>query len=265
MASVRRLRRLRRLRRRKGVAGSLAALALAGLGALVPACADNESTIFVRNVLSAGSDCTVSPDPGGLSRPSGLLDVALRSEYVASLLVGNHLVARGDGNRLRTETSRVRLYATEVEVLDASGAVLGRSDGSVAAFSVPISGFAEPAAGATPGFGIAGTVLIDAATAASFRSSLGASGATANVIARVVVRGRTLGGTEVETPPFEYPITICSGCLVAFPAETDDPAKPGLDCDVAVQAADPICLPGQDEAVPCSLCRGNPVCTPPAL
>ena len=245
------------LRRRWSPPRALAALSLAGLAALSQACADNESTLFVQSVLAESDDCTVTPDPGALMRLGGTMDVALASEYGVSLLVANHLVARGDENRLRTETSRVHLYASEVEVQDASGNVLS-------SFSVPIAGFADPSRGDSPGFGVAGTILIDAGTAQAARGALQGTGGTQNLIARVVVLGRTLGGTEVETPPFDYPVTLCYGCLVAFPPEADDPASPGFDCDAAAEVqTEGLCRPGQDEAVPCSLCRGNPACEPP--
>src|SRR3954454_12237634 len=89
--------------RRSLLAALVAAPSLLGS----PGCAENESTIFIRQVnvpVSSGNGCTVEPTPTSLFISRGLLDLAFRNQYVATLLVGNQLVARGNPTQERTET-----------------------------------------------------------------------------------------------------------------------------------------------------------------
>ena len=44
----------------------------------------------------------------------------------------------------------------------------------------------------------------------------------------VIARGRTLGGTEIESAPFSFPITICQGCTCSDPCDGISDAK--ADC-----------------------------------
>ncbi len=61
------------------------------------------------------------------------------------------------------------------------------------------------------------------------------------------------GGREIIGPEYRYDIQLCLGCLVEFPAGTDDPALPGPDC-CGGGTATPSCYSGQDEAIDCRLC-----------
>ncbi len=75
-----------------------------------------------------------------------------------------------------------------------------------------------------------------------------------DLIATVTLRGVS-AGEPVVTPPFEFPIQVCLGCLVEFPEGTDDPAIPGPDC-CAGGVSLPTCLEGQDAPIDCRRCRG---------
>jgi hypothetical protein len=122
-------------------------------------------------------------------------------------------------------------------------------------FVVPVTGFADASSGTEPGYGSVAVTLIDATSAKSITPGQ-------EVIANVIVRGETLGNVDVETDAWAFPITVCNGCLISFPPEADDPAKPGLDCDIRTEA--PVyCRMGQDAFVDCRACAGlSPVCTP---
>ena len=65
---------------------------------------------------------------------------------------------------------------------------------------------------------------------------------------------------KTESGEFQFPITVCNGCLVSF-SGADDPATPGLDCNLPLSQAGGgggnsqlPCKVGQDEPVPCQLC-----------
>lgn len=201
---------------------SLAALLVAGTaGLLAPACADNESSLFIRGCKAYDNeDCSVDNDASGEYFFSGKLDVAVVSSYSCPLLVGNQVVARGSSDQVRSETSRVSLYSADVRITDAAGNALSYPDGAEVAYSIAISGFVDPSDTADSiDYGIADVTLIDQATAESLAGSL-APGASTDVIASVIIYGRTLGGQEVQTGEFQFPITVCRGCQCALP--TDD-------------------------------------------
>ncbi len=244
-----------------------ATLVLAGAGGLLASssgCADNESSLFVRGVMLVDpKTCVVTPDPEGVFIAGGRLDAAISLGYTGALLVGNQLVPRGDGENLRTETSRVELYAADVSIQSLGGSVVQRGDGSAAEYSVPITGFVDPGSDADPGYGIAFVLLIDAATAKDLQATVAATGLVQELVASVIVRGHTLGGNELETPEYQFPISVCSGCLVTFPGEADDPANPGPDCLLRSNVEQTACLLGQDSAVDCRLCSASlPACNP---
>jgi hypothetical protein len=241
-----------------------AALVLTGGAALLASssgCADNESSLYVRHVLAGDETCVFTADPEAAFIGGGVLDVAFRSEYHAALLVGNQLVQRGEPEKLRTETSRITLYAADVSIYYPSGDVVARADSSAASFSIPVSGFVDPGDGSEPGYGIAPVTLIDAQTALDLGGTIVSSGLVQDVVAGVIVRGRTLGGNELETPEFQFPIAVCFGCLLDFPSEADDPTTAAVDCDVPGQPA-ASCRLGQDRRVDCRDCLENPICRP---
>jgi len=239
---------------RQKLIGSLIALGAFGM-VLGPGCADNRSSIFVRGAMVIPQDtCTVLADSNADMLFRGAYDLAFAaggaSEYTAALLVGNQLVRRGNAATLRTETSRVIFREAEINLTNSAGDPITNGN-----FLVPVSGFADPATGTDPGYGAVAVTLIDATSAQSITAGQ-------EVVANIILRGETLGGVEVETDAWGFPITVCNGCLVYFPAEADDPAKAGVDCDVRDEAPF-YCRPGQDNAVDCRVCAGIvPACTP---
>lgn len=235
-------------------------LLIAGTAVLVPACAENDSSLAIIGVLVPTTDtCLVVADITSPQYKEGTFDVAIGYQYAASVLVENQMVPRGDPNKLRTETNSVQLYSADVQVQDASGATLARADGSSAEFTVPISGFVGVGLGGVPGVGFTNVLMIDSATAKDLAGSL--KGQALNLIASVVIHGRDLGGNEVKTGAWAFPITACDGCLVECPPKASDPllAK-GPNCLSTAEDPKPNCRLGLDTAVDCRLCRGNPAC-----
>lgn len=259
----------------RGKHAMAALLVVAGSGLLGSACAKNESTLFVRDVKQVSADtCAATADESSASWLSGVLDVSLRLEYDATLLVGSQLVDQADPTTLKTETSKIQLYATDVQVLDEDGNVYTYVDGTgaqkSAEFSTPSAGFVNAATGGQSAFGLIGATLIDYNTAADLRAQLNQpSRPERSLVASVVVHGRTLGGNELVTAPFTFPIRVCYGCLVTFPPDAieDNPKYPPINCRNSQAATDDNaggCRLGQDEPVPCTLCKSiNPeVCNP---
>lgn len=241
---------------RRHVGGLTTLLALGAL--LGPGCAENESSLFVRGAMLVPTDtCEVSADASATLIFRGVLDLAFTTEYRAALLVGNQMIRRGNAATLRTETARVTVQTADVRVLDAAGNELG-------AFSAPASGFVDPASGAEPGYGVVSVVMVDSGSAAgAVGGANGGSSAPVEVTANVIVRGTTLGGEEIATGEWQFPIDVCRGCLVFFPGEADDPLLPGTDCTIRDDAPS-HCRVGLDSPVDCRVCAGsNAVCNAP--
>lgn len=211
--------------------------------------------LFVRQaqarVASGANGCTVDNSPSSLFITEGTLDLAFRTEYTAALLVGNQLVARGNSSQLRTETSRVELQGAEVRLEDGTTRVWGP-------FTVPGSGFIDPANGATPSYGLTETILVGSSYGAELAKELRQTLAVRRFTSVVKVLGKTLGGTPVESGEWRFPLTICYACLVGFPPEANDPKLSRPNCDLPAGTGTTVAAPcalGQDDTVDCRVCK----------
>jgi hypothetical protein len=187
---------------------------LAGGGALSMACAHNDSTIFVRDVLApqlvtAGTACLFTPDPTQTFISSGTFDTSLRGDYEAAFLVGNQMVPQGDPTAPKTETSFVTITGAIVRVTDSQGHQISSSTGRTAATI-------SPSTGGTPSYEPVFVTLIDPATAAKVAGSSLAPGDARHVVTYVRFLGQTLGGQSVESDEFAFPVDVCSGCLISY-------------------------------------------------
>lgn len=241
---------------------SVLALVIAGLGAsALPSCATNDSMMFIMGVYARKQgSCTPKPENGAPIWASGTLDLLFANEYTAALLIGNQITERGSREQLRTETSRVVLKGAEVRLENLTGGEI------VPSFSSAATGFVDAAEGTDPSITIMYASLIP--------SSVSASLPIGTVLAKVRVFGDTLGGEDVESSELVFPIDICEGCLVAYPASARDLTVTGdeYQCKVATDAmdtgSDQIDLPcnlGIDLPVPCTVCSGvSQVCQSPS-
>jgi hypothetical protein len=243
--------------RRHSVSSLLtAALAASGFALIAPGCAENDSMLFVVGVMAVEANCTVRPDATALLQAHGVLDREFTTGYTGALLVGNQITQRGSREQLRTETSRVALRGAEVILQTPAGAQL-------AEFSTVGTGFVDPAAGADPSYAVMFVDMIPPSVSPSLPDG--------RVVARVRVFGDTLGGEEVTSSELAFPIDVCTGCLIFYPAEAADPTQGTFMCQANVAATgtetDTLpCEPGQDQLIPCTLCAAtHPMCRDPAL
>jgi len=244
---------------RKSTCG-LGVLAVCGLAA--PGCADNESMLFIEGVLAIdATDCVAKPESGALMRSAGTLDLQLRAAYRAALMVGSQLTQRGSREQLRTETARLVLKGADVTLQDAYATKLdlGRSPNP---FSTIGSGFVHPAGGTDPGLGSIFVDIIPASLIDAVSTAVAGSGV---VLAKIKVFGETLGGQQIESGEFVYPIQLCRGCLISYPASTNTGNVGSFSCVAPAQASESsVCQLGQDQPIPCTECAGfSAVCSDP--
>lgn len=220
-------------------------------GAYASGCKESESEFFIKGVASFQGSCTAQAQSDQLLLFEGVLDSSFERDYSAALLFGNQLTRtdRAPDEKVRTETSRISVQSAEVTVETGAGEIIKE-------YSVPVSGFADPTKSGEPGFGLVAVPLIDAKTGIQ----LGNTGNPVKVNTRVKLFGRTLGGVEVHSNEFNFLVTVCKGCLVAYdPTLNDAGAESQPNCLLPATSAATTapCQVGQDAPVPCSLCTGS--------
>lgn len=226
-------------------------LLLAGcaLALTLPACVENETSLFVGGVLKLKApECEVRADQGTARLTSGILDVGFTTTYQAELLVGLQLATRGDKSKLRAESMNFQVRGAEVRLTNSVGDL-------VEEFSVPSGGWVAPTNSNTPGFGIAEVILVPNSVGERLQDDLSGSDRR-TLVAEVRVFGDTLGGADLTSGSFNYVIEICNGCLSRY---VEDGIIPGAQRSVCNDAlTEPLidngCFFGQDGTFDCRYC-----------
>lgn len=230
-------------------------------------------TLTLLGVLANhGPDCTVTASPAAPGVTRGVLDVALRQDYLAWVLAGLTSTPELAANAAASD-NRVVMAAVEVNLTDDEGAV---ADGHYVAF---LTGFIDIPTADTMSFGTVQATLVSPTVAAALRTELAGLGPEArrSLTARVQVFAETFNGTPVSSGELSFPVDVCYGCLVDFPAEalTEDASGTSTCANGVAGAAtaDPAtadpdnapCALGQDTAVDCRLCTSTvDACAAPA-
>jgi hypothetical protein len=203
---------------KRGVLGGL--LLLAGLGG--HGCSDEETGLYIKGVMVVQApQCIVRPDSSAPLELGGQLDVARRSTYTATLLVGNQLTPRGDKQNLRTETMVTTITGAVVRLFDDVGQ-------PITEFTVPASGVIDPDDGSEASLNAVDVTLVPASVGLQFASDFPPNTGGKRV-ANVSVFGKTLGGLEVESSEFTYVIDVCNGCFACLPDEVMTGCRLGQD------------------------------------
>ncbi|MET0792452.1 MAG: hypothetical protein ABW061_13105, partial [Polyangiaceae bacterium] len=236
----------------------LLSVGLLGLGtlALTSSCADNNSSLFVIGVIDTNStSCVAKADTTVGFLANGTMDVLFTSSYTASVLVGNQLTQRGSREQLRTETSRISLRGAEVTLTTLDGRDLGIGIGS---YSTVGTGFVDASAGDVPSYASMAVNVIPPLSRDRIDALLSA---TSVVLAKIRVFGDTLGNVSITSSELDFPINICEGCLVRYPADAADPlqgANMPYKCTTAASTTQTTdvapCVLGQDAAFSCTFC-----------
>jgi hypothetical protein len=254
----------------KRIRGYVVSMVAAGVlvGAALPACATNDQTIFVESLLAPsasrqGGGCTYTNDPQQARQSSAILDLGLTDSYSAELLIGNQLIPRGDPQNNRAESNRVHLNGAVVKISDPGG-------GTIREFTSLATSFLDPQNNNTPGFAPMAVTVFDAPTKDLLIDSVRGKGTSRTVLVSVNVFGQTLGGKDVETGDFQFPMLVCRGCLVNLGDGYDPLSKTQpKNCDKAADDGAAVdtngpCIAGQDRPISCRNCRGIDVCDPNA-
>jgi hypothetical protein len=236
--------------------------------AAVPACAQNDQTIFIRSALAPSSNrqlsgCVYTNDPTQSALFEARADLGVTDSYLAVLLVGNQLIPRSDSLDNRAESNRVHINGAIVQVAEADGTLIRE-------FTSLSTGFADPASTNTPAYATIGIVALDAPTRALILPSLPNRVVSKTILIKIKAFGTSLGGKDVESGEFQLPMQVCNGCLVDFSSGNDPTGKVqpncGLPPPMALTPATSPCFTGQDEMVPCQACvKTREACDPSKL
>jgi hypothetical protein len=242
---------------------------------IAPACVDNDQSIYIHSILAPSASrtngiCSYTSDATQPQLSQGEVDVYLRDTYFSEILVGNGMIARGDSLAPRTESNRAHIQGGVVRVTDANGKSYGE-------FTALGDGFVDPSSAGTPNFGPMGITTIDATTMGKIQNDV-QPGQPVIAVVNIKIFGQTLGGVDLESSEFQFPVVVCKGCLIQFTGH-DDPQVAGVDCNADATAAatgstggatssasQPPCFAGQDEFVQCTDCKAtNKACTAPGV
>jgi len=218
--------------------------------------------LFLVGVVdTAATACLATSDKDAPLLANGVLDVAFRSEYSAVLRVGNRLPQLGSTGPATSVTERISMRAAAITLRTAEGAELG-------SYSTVGIGFIDAAPAGLAAYGGVAVTLIPAALGAS--DALQAAHA---LVATIRVEGEALDGTTLTSTELNFPIQVCNGCLVRYPASALDPTvseggvyQCSIASDLARKTTPAPCVLGQDEPFSCVLCsEAYALCRDPQL
>lgn len=262
----------------------LGVLALSGAFASSVGCVDNTLSLYIRQIQSptvAGTTCTYPIDPTAPSITEGTLDVALRTSYSIAPLLANQLASTANMEQRRVETSVLNIQGFVVELHEGSpeGAIIGQPFSVYQNVTVPAA-----LSAAVPGYAFTRIQVIPPQVGEVLKAAVcrfDNTGVTTDcpvprvtsvnrrILVKLTAFGESLGQRAIESAPYYFPLTVCCGCLITFPIDSDAPEAMGRgagpDCNAGSPgASQATCGVGQDFPVDCRLCSGsaNPLCQP---
>jgi hypothetical protein len=228
-------------------------------------CTDNYSVIILR-VIDPTDVCLISPSET-LSLGDGFLDVTaelpdgtLNPGYLFTPEIRNLTLAPTvSGTRPGNPNAHIFfMRGAEVQVLAgpdpaSEAAVLALQAANLASRTILTSGTIEPNGTLGTGF-----LVFDNDMLRAMQGAIPA-GTQTQVVVRVVAFGQ-IDDAEIETPPFDYPVTLCEGCLLFDFGFCED-----LPGDISIPTGGE-CTPLGDGALACCttasgivLCPAQPV------
>lgn len=234
-----------------------------------------DPVIFIEEVLvpttPSNGTCTYTADPTQLSLTTGNVDVSFAglATYAPEVLIGNRLPANG------SEASRMTITAAETRITAAGGGDITSLLASMCSahdlaacateqqhlatqtnpFSTVESVDVADESTVRPGYTTMALTLIDSATMTLVRryfenaimlSSPSAFTTSITLQTSTFVSGTTRGGMTVQSPEFEFPVTLGFGNLLSN-LKADPSSVEGYCVDTAdLSAGGTTCVPGQD-------------------
>lgn len=204
---------------------ALAALVCAALGAGLAGCQDRDFGMSIRQVQPIdSSSCAVDTSEDHF-QASGLIDIALRNGYTIHPLIQNNMLditevkqfsdtdGRVNTNAIILQSASIEYTALDTLSAQISSPVIVPLSGTVPVGDVLVVGVEVLNSAVLSQLRDADEFLLidDSGQARPIRSSV-------KIIARIRIDGETLDGKKVESNEFLFPIEVCNGCLIEYPA-----------------------------------------------
>lgn len=232
---------------------------------LLSGCVENRASFFVQDMKLPTDDCVIPGDRDATYYSWGTWDVGLNSAYQVHPLVVNEMTSSLLLNPTGAESNSIQVEGAWVSLLDQGDTELVEESFVYSPCTVYPEGGATAMNFKAIELDVYNRLAEIYSGALSDSNVLCRTAATSTIVIRIRVIGMTSGNKEVETPYFYFPITVCCGCTVYFPADAFDEILGVHDC-VSDEGAetDPPCFLGQDKNVDCRICAGNApaLCSP---
>jgi len=202
---------------------------------LLAGCAPGNPGLVIGNVIDPDDQCIIAS--AGAARTSGVLDVGIPgNRYDAAFRYINQLVNLSQtgtsGIPIMADPNSIHVQSVEVELRDIGNVPLALA-GLPNPFTIPAGSIVVPSGdGMSGGESLGSAQIIPAAYVGELAAVAGTDG---QVVVAVTAIGTTLGGAEVVSNPFIFPIQLCSGCLTACLMDAE-----------GMPICSPTCRPGQD-------------------
>ncbi len=242
-------------------------------------CTSSLSVVWAQVPISGAQGCTIPGTRGTTYLPSGVLDVGLDQDYPYILypLVQNNLIKAMPA---MAEYNRIRVSGADVKLVPPRGVTFTPAADCPAEFFHPNPISVDPGREAAI---VVQTIkpchvpVLRAMFRASKPAGLSPDNKGTPEIFTAVVRVRgILGGTEIESEAFEFPIRVCLGCLQTgfnlpgyedfdFPILADcrylvENPYPGNTCNIAQDFGPVLCCSPDGQKIECpGRPRGFPV------
>lgn len=183
-------------------------------------CVEDRTTLFIAGVYSFAGEttCEVEVSLTANQLAAGFYDPGTGAPYQMYLLVANGIQPLGDNDTLRPETSRIVIEGAVIRVTESLGGA------GVTEFTQNLGFVVNPDDSEDPGLAAVGIPAIPA--------GMGLPDNEYTIF--VSVFGETLGGIDVESSEFAFPVTVQSGGALTcdsidnIPEERLHPCGPGF-------------------------------------
>jgi|GEM_PF-1485146 len=255
-------------------------------------CQDQDISLNVNRVIPYDSASCEVLDGEGIFLANGVLDLAVRQNYTVNLEVSNNLVNVVEARNFQPSDMRVSYNGVSLRSAVIEYSTLDQlSTGIPTKRVIPLSGSVpESTALVLSNFELfSPDVLEQIRNAQEFYSEnegkVTPARSAITILTRVRIKGKTQDGRDVESSEFLFPVELCNGCRIQYPADMlvqrggqlSCPPKPAASEEGSATsgAGDPVCpstLGTDDSFVDCQACQGLAVdsfarqlCQPPRI
>ena len=201
-------------------------------------CQDQEVGINIQHLRPFDLDTCLPSDDDEVFVVSGIVDLALRDNYVVNPSIRNNLFNVGDIKGLGTQDGRISTNTIVLEQAEITYAPLDNIVGNIPKTrTVPLSGtIAEGTTSVLSYFPLIEVEVMEALRSSDTffliddRGDARPRRTSITILTTFRVVGSTLDGRRVSSEEFVFPVEVCNGCMVQYPSGILEERNGGLFC-----------------------------------